>query len=76
MDLLIEQLGWCRLQAGDREGALADFERILARYEAEPRRAVEHEWYYLPRALESLPQLRERFEALQQLADALRLTID
>ncbi len=39
MDLLVEQLGWCRLRAGDTEGARADFERILARYEQQPRLA-------------------------------------
>jgi len=39
VDLLLEQKAYCRLRAGDREGALMDFSRFLERLEKEPHRA-------------------------------------
>jgi tetratricopeptide (TPR) repeat protein len=36
VDLLKEYRAWCKLQQGDRGGALADFLALLARYEAQP----------------------------------------
>jgi tetratricopeptide (TPR) repeat protein len=41
VDLLKEQRAYCRLRAGDRDQALAEFEALLDLYEKEPRRA---EW--------------------------------
>lgn len=34
MALLVEQMGWCRLKAGDTDGARAAFEQIVYRYSA------------------------------------------
>jgi tetratricopeptide (TPR) repeat protein len=36
VDLLKEMRAWCRLQAGDRVGALAEFLPLLTRYEQQP----------------------------------------
>ncbi len=41
VDWLKECRAWCKLQMGDREGALADFLAILSRYEAHPGLAYE-----------------------------------
>jgi tetratricopeptide (TPR) repeat protein len=71
MDVLVEQLGFCRLQAGDRKAALADFEAILTRYEAQPRLMVDNDLLYLHRVIDELPQLRERLLALERRADSL-----
>ena len=38
-DLLREQRAWCRLQAGDRDRALAEFLAVLQRYEQQPNLA-------------------------------------
>lgn len=40
MDLLVEQRAHCRGMAGDLDGARADFERVLTRYEREPHLAL------------------------------------
>ena len=39
VDVVLEALAHCRLKAGDRAGALRDFERLLQRLEKEPGRA-------------------------------------
>lgn len=58
----------CRLRAGDREGALADFERVLHRYELEPGRAALMLLLYLENAAEGelRAELGERFDALRE----------
>ena len=38
VDVVLENLAYCKLRAGDRDGALKDFERLLTRLEKEPRR--------------------------------------
>lgn len=69
--LLVEQRAFCRLQAGDREGALADFERILGRYEAQPHLARWGDLRYARVAAHSgLPQLRARVDALARRLDS------
>jgi tetratricopeptide (TPR) repeat protein len=40
VDWLKQCRAWCRLQLGDREGALEDFIAILSRYQAQPALAV------------------------------------
>ncbi|MCB9764369.1 MAG: tetratricopeptide repeat protein [Alphaproteobacteria bacterium] len=42
MHLLVEQRGQCRYRAGDVEGAMADFDRILTRYERNPKLMTDH----------------------------------
>jgi tetratricopeptide (TPR) repeat protein len=65
-DLLREQRAFCRLMAGDREGALADFERLLALYEKEPHRMQPLTLGDLRRAAtrELAPELGDRVVAL------------
>lgn len=66
MDLLVEQRGWCRLKAGDAEGALDDFEKILARYEKQPHLARWSVLAHLKDAAEqTFPQLLLRLTALE-----------
>ena len=65
MHLLVEQRAWCRLQSGDRAGALEDFERILGRYEAQLHLAQWGDLQYAKMAAKGqLPELKARVETL------------
>lgn len=67
MDLLVEQLGWCRLQAGDVDGARADLERILCRYEQQPHLAEMSSLRCLRDAAEeAFVEWRERVQLLYE----------
>ena len=73
MDLLVEQRGWCRLMAGDKAGALADFERILSRYEKQPHLARWSLLTHLTKAAGSaFPELAPRIEAVEERLGGLR----
>jgi len=50
VDVVQEALAYCRLRAGDREGAIADFDKLLTRFEKEPRRADMLALVYLSKA--------------------------
>lgn len=65
MDVLVEQQGWCRLQAGDVAGARADLERILSRYEQQPHLAEMSALAYLRDAAEeAFPEMQGRVRAI------------
>lgn len=65
MDVLLEQRGWCRLQAGDVDGAREDLERALSRYETQSNLATWSTLRYLREAADRhFPELRDRIRAL------------
>ncbi len=68
MHLLVEQRALCRLNAGDKGGALADFEVILERYEKQPHLAMADEPLANIReaADRAFPQLLPRLDALER----------
>ena len=70
VDYVLEARAECRLRSGDREGALAEFDALLSRYEREPSRARYELFPYLGPAAkaELAPELGARFEALMRLA--------
>lgn len=71
MDLLVEQRAQCRAKSGDLEGARADFERALARYEREPHLAYYTTPQYRHWAAEGpFPDLADRVEQLEFKARA------
>jgi len=66
MHLLVEQRALCRLNAGDRDGALRDFEVILERYEKQPHLAACGDLAYIREAAEhAFPQLSPRLDVLE-----------
>jgi tetratricopeptide (TPR) repeat protein len=85
VDLLKEGRAWCKLQQGDRAGALSDFMALLARYEAQPVVAGRALNKHLVRAAagplrDELHQrtlaLIRQLEQLEQHGDLLVLELD
>lgn len=68
MDLLVEQRAHCRGMAGDLDGARADFERVLTRYEREPHLALYAPPRYRRWAADAFPELADRVEAVEAAA--------
>lgn len=65
VDVVLEDVSYCRLQAGDEPGALAGFERLLTRLERDPQRAFAMPLPFLRRAANGAlrEQLGTRVEA-------------
>lgn len=72
VDVVQEALAYCRLRAGDRQGAIADFDKLLTRFEKEPRRAEMLALVYLSKAC-SGPLRKELRPKYLPLARALGL---
>lgn len=71
MDLLIEQRAWCLLKSGRQRDAREDFERLLTRYEREPRLAEWMTLQYFESALAWFPDLEPRLRRLEAVRGAL-----
>lgn len=71
VDVVQEARAYCRLRAGDRSGALAEFEQLLERFDKEPQRAEVLALVYL-RKVCSGPlrrELRPSYDRLSRLID-------
>ena len=75
MDLLVEQRAQCRARAGDLDGARAELEAALARYEREPHLAADTTPRYRRWAAETFPGLAERVDALEARIASLPLDV-
>jgi len=66
VDMILEAQGYCRLMAGDREGAVVDLSRLMERLDTEPHRAEPLLLKWLGKAcLAALePELGARYRAL------------
>ncbi|MEM9071621.1 MAG: hypothetical protein AAGE52_24145 [Myxococcota bacterium] len=72
VDIVAEAQAYCRLRAGDREGALADFRRLIDRFEREPHRALILSLRWLDKACRGplRDDLCGRYSDLRRVIDA------
>lgn len=71
VDVVLEAQAYCKLRAGDRQGAIADFERLLDRLDKEPRRGLPLMLQYLREAVSGdlAPELGEHYRRVARALD-------